>query len=116
MTRFGKVWGSTRDILKTPLCHIAQIEIEPFSVCSWHKHERKHNLFYVLQGELIIEVKKIAYRLTDTTILRPYEATTVAPGEVHRFRTGDLDCMALEIYFLEPLDADIIRQGVGRKL
>lgn len=90
--------------------------INPNCVCSMHKHEFKWNMFYVIKGELAIEVQKNDYDLLDITILGPNEWTSVQPNEFHRFRSLDKPVEALEIYYLEPLTKDIVRQNVGGAL
>ncbi len=109
----GKVWGQTEELLVTPLIEIHRIHIKPGMVCSMHKHEYKWNLFYVVSGELAIDVEKLNYDLTDTTLLTAGEWTSVRPNEYHRFRSLDTDVEALEVYYLEPLTADIVRKNVG---
>ena len=109
----GKVWGDTRSILQTPFIEIHEIAIEPNSHCSMHAHAHKWNLFYVLEGQMTIEVEKSDYDLTDKTVLGEGESTTVKPGEYHRFVTQDDYCRALEIYYLSPISEDIIRRDVG---
>ena len=111
----GKVWGQTIELLKTPLIEVHHILIDPNRVCSMHKHEFKWNMFYVIKGELAIEVEKNDYDLLDTTILKPGEWTSVKPNEFHRFRSIT-SVEALEIYYLEPLTADIVRKNVGGRL
>lgn len=108
----GKVWGQTIELLKTPLIEVHHILVNAGCVCSMHKHEFKWNMFYVISGELAIEVRKNDYDLVDTTILRAGEWTSVRPNEFHRFRSLDA-VEALEIYYLEPLAPDIIRENVG---
>jgi mannose-6-phosphate isomerase-like protein (cupin superfamily) len=108
----GKIWGKTEELLVTPLIEVHRIHINGGFVCSMHKHEFKWNMFYVIRGELAIEVEKNDYELVDTTILGPGEWTSVRPNEYHRFRSIT-DVEALEIYYLEPLAADIVRKNVG---
>ena len=109
----GKVWGDTTNLITTPLIEVHKINIDPGFVCSMHKHEHKWNMFYVLEGTLAIEVQKGDYDLTDTTTLKKGEWTSVKPGEFHRFKSLDEPVEALEIYYLSPLTADIVRQNVG---
>ncbi len=108
----GKVWGQTIELLKTPLIEVHHILINKNCVCSMHKHEFKWNMFYVVSGQLVIEVEKNDYDLLDMTEIGPGEWTSVKPNEFHRFRSIT-DVEALEIYYLEPLTADIVRKNVG---
>ena len=111
----GKVWGQTQELLNTPLIEVHHILINEGFVCSMHKHEFKWNMFYVIKGELAIEVQKNDYDLLDVTPLSAGEWCSVKPNEFHRFRSIT-DVEALEIYYLEPLTADIVRQNVGGAL
>lgn len=111
--KLGKVWGETECLLSLPHIEIHRLSIRPYSRCSMHMHEHKWNLFFVLAGELDIEVEKQGYALTDTTHLRVRGITTVAPGEFHRFITGDQPAECLEIYYPELLSEDIVRRDVG---
>lgn len=111
----GKVWGTTKTLLVTPFIEVHEIEINPESYCSVHKHNFKWNGFYCIEGTVDIIIKKNDYDLTDTTTLNKHEFTTVAPGEFHQFRTNNLPAKVLEIYYPEPLSEDIIRQTVGGK-
>lgn len=109
----GKIWGQTEPVLKTPILEIHKLTILPNSYCSLHKHEFKWNCFIVISGQLVIEVKKNNYDLTDKTTINAGETTTVRPGEFHRFKTTEQGCTVFEIYYLEPLSEDIVRADVG---
>ena len=109
----GKVWGTTRLLLRTPLVEIHELQILPGSRCSMHLHRHKWNAFYVLEGELHVEVEKKGYPLTDTTVLQAGDVCTVPPGEYHRFVTQRLGCKALEVYYPEQLGEDIERRDHG---
>tara|TARA_Y100000296_G_C5052874_1_gene195761 strand:- start:259 stop:615 length:357 start_codon:yes stop_codon:yes gene_type:complete len=112
-TIYGKVWGTTECLLKTPLIELHRIIVSPESHCSLHMHEKKWNGFYVTRGQLLIECHKEKYDLVDTTVLLEGDFTIVPPGEFHMFRSLELGCTALEIYYPEPLSEDIIRKTVG---
>lgn len=109
----GKIWGSTESLLVTPMIEVHRIVIKQNSFCSMHKHEFKYNMFYVIQGELYIHVKKNDYDLTDVTLLEEGQFTSVKPNEYHMFKTGHRPVIALEIYYLNSISEDIIRQTVG---
>ena len=53
------------------------------------------------------------YDLVDITTLNPSEYTTVKPGEYNWFETNQNDAEVLEIYYLEPITEDILRETVG---
>jgi mannose-6-phosphate isomerase-like protein (cupin superfamily) len=111
--KLGKVWGTTEPLLITPTVEIHRIVIEPDGYCSMHQHHFKHNCFIVTEGYLHIEVQKNDYDLLDVTDLMPGEMTTVAPREYHRFVAGPNGAEAYEIYYPEPLGADIERKDHG---
>jgi len=98
----------------TPMIEIHAISVLPKSHCSQHRHQFKWNGFYVLSGELDVLVQKNDYDLIDRTRLSAGEFTTVTPGELHWFESGDTAVEALEIYYIEPIDGhDIVRESVG---
>jgi len=115
MSKFGKVWGSTEVLLKSPLLEIHRLTIHPNSECSNHAHQFKWNAFFVMSGRLSIVVEKTDYPLTDVTELGPGEFTTVRPGEYHKFRSGSEPVQAIEIYYPETLSEDIVRKDHGSR-
>ena len=113
----GKVWGRTEALLVTPMIEVHRIYVEPDMKCSIHKHEHQWNMFYCINGAIDIHVEKNDYDLTDVTKLEGGDYTSVAPGEWHWFETSTMvirkQTEVLEIYYLEPISADIIRKTVG---
>ena len=109
----GKIWGQTELILKTSMIEVHRIMVLPDMQCSTHMHEHKWNGFYCLEGNIDIIVQKKDYDLTDITSLSHGVFTAVKPGEFHKFRTGDTYASVLEIYWLEGISEDIIRQNCG---
>lgn len=110
----GKIWGETHPVLITPLIEIHHVFGKANGFCSRHKHAHKWNGFFVIRGKLEIDIWANDYDLIDRTIVGPSQFTTVSPGEYHQFRIpADADCEFLEIYYLEPLGEDIIRDSVG---
>ena len=112
----GKVWGNTKQILKTPFVEFHRIVVNTGYRCSKHMHEHKWNAFYVESGVLEVHVFKSDYDLEDITTLRHGDFMTVRPGEYHYFvgRTP-LDCItvAFEMYYPEELSEDIVRDNAG---
>lgn len=112
--KYGKIWGETCPIIQNPVVEFHRISVKSGYRCSQHKHAHKWNGFFVEKGILEIYVKKANYELTDVTVLKEGEFTTVPPGEVHFFKCVE-DCIAFEIYYPELLSEDIQRIDVGQK-
>ena len=113
----GKVWGHTSHIFGKNNVSIHRIEIEPGGFCSKHKHEHKHNLFFLESGEIEVHVWKNDYDLVDvTTLYRNGDSTTVKPGEYHMFKsTSNGTSIVYEIYWTEINEGDIVRENHGGK-
>ena len=109
----GKVWGSTEPLLVTSMIEVHRIKINKNAFCSLHKHEYKWNMFYVIKGNLFIEVQKNDYDLVDVTPLYQGQFTSVKPNEYHRFFTKGEAVEALEVYYLNGISEDIFRKTVG---
>lgn len=110
----GKVWGKTSPIFFKNNVEMHRIEGKKGGHCSKHRHHTKYNMFFIESGKLQVEIHKDygSEVLKDITVLGPGEATTVAPGDWHRFRVLE-DCVAFEIYWVELEAADIDREDVG---
>ena len=108
----GKVWGVTELIYRNDSCEVHRIQIKKNCYCSKHQHKYKHNIFYIYDGKLKITVWKKDYDLIDETILGRGDMTDVSPNEYHMFEALE-DTEALEIYYPEPISADIIRESCG---
>jgi mannose-6-phosphate isomerase-like protein (cupin superfamily) len=111
----GKVWGETWTILQTPMVEFHRISVKRGYRCSTHKHAHKWNGFFVESGELEIHVRKKDYDLTDVTHLKVGQFCAVKPGEYHWFQCAE-DCVAFEIYWLNPITEDIQRENAGGKI
>ena len=112
MTIQGKVWGQTVPVFAGNNVEVHHIRIRAGGFCSRHRHAHKHNLFYVLSGALRIKAWKADYDLCDETTLHAGQATTVPPGEFHRFEALS-PVEALEVYWLTLDPGDIERKDVG---
>ena len=108
----GKSWGVSELIFNNDVMEVHRIAVLSGGYCSLHKHDMKWNMFYVEDGEIIIEVSKNDYDLVDKTLLKSGQKTTVKPGEYHRFRALK-DTIAYEIYYTGSLSEDIIRKDHG---
>jgi mannose-6-phosphate isomerase-like protein (cupin superfamily) len=109
-----KIWGTTEPLVVTPMFEMHRLHIKPCHRCSFHVHRFKHNAFYVLGGSLIIDHADSDFEPhAEPTLILPDQVFVVPPGLHHQFRTGVAPCIALEMYFTEPLSEDIIRRNVG---
>lgn len=108
-----KVWGTTTPLIVSPMFEMHRLAIKPWHVCSIHKHQFKHNAFFVNQGTLYIDVWVDHTGKAEHTKLEAGAHFTVRPGVRHRFRTGSVACDALEMYYTEPLSEDIQRENEG---
>ena len=102
-----KAWGTCYHIFKNSNVNVDLLRIEPGGYCSLHKHQAKHNLFYVLKGILDIEldlhddIRKICLNQENPRFI-------IAPGIHHRFTSYE-GCRCIEISFVKINDNDIIR-------
>jgi mannose-6-phosphate isomerase-like protein (cupin superfamily) len=108
----GKVWGFTSPLFAKNNVAINYIELDKGGFCSKHKHIKKYNMFFVISGKLKVEIWK-DYGLVDTTTLIKNTSTIVKPGEFHKFSVLEKNTKALEIYWTELQEDDIIRENVG---
>jgi len=99
-----------------------RLTITPHMRCSFHVHRFKHNAFYVIAGELWLDMadqdlcfspNRSKDGFDGTVCIKAGGHMTLNPGVHHQFRTGELPCSALECYYCEPLSEDIIRRNVG---
>src|SRR5208282_5565885 len=111
-----KIWGVTEPLVVTPLFEMHRLTIKPGYRCSLHVHRFKWNAFFVIFGELLIDL--VSGDVGSAVVVEKLGVgghTTIAPGVYHQFRTdpdGPLTS-ALEMYYTESLNEDIIRRNVG---
>lgn len=110
-----KIWGTTEDLLTTPLCSVHRLAILPGGYCSWHHHNAKANVFTVARGALTVEVWDEGMEEALALELQPGDIYSVRAGVKHRFvnYSGSEECLALEFYYPEELSEDIVREDVG---
>lgn len=103
----GKVWGSTANLYLSQEVEVALIRIKKGGFCSWHSHKNKFNRFTVISGSLEIVIDK--GHCFDKIVLTENMSTDVKPGDIHQFRCHE-DCIAMEIYWNNPLSAGDINR------
>jgi len=106
MERELKLWGERWILRKSSNNALSYLVVKEGHRCSWHHHEQKFNLFFVLSGKLEI--------LTEdgSVILGPGETYTVSPGVWHEFRAHE-NSTCIEDMFVEYHEGDIIRKNQG---
>jgi len=107
----GKIWGETNLVFSNNNVQINQIHIKKGGRCSKHMHNHKNNIFFIQSGELLIE-QWTKEGLVDSTILKTEDKMEISSQVFHRF-TALADTMALEIYYQDIEDDDIIREDTG---
>ena len=108
----GKGWGETRPLFCKNNVEIHRIEAKKGGFCSKHKHEFKYNAFFVEKGSLKITTWKHDYDLGDEPEVTDGQITTCKPNEYHMFEAIE-DTTALEIYWVELNEKDIVRENCG---
>ena len=74
-------WGDGCDgwfLVRTPELHAIEERMPPGTAETPHHHERARQFFFVLEGELTLEVESEPVRL------QVGEGVEIAPGEVHQ--------------------------------
>lgn len=110
MERTRKTWGEKANIFRNDMCEVSVLYLEPEQRCSWHYHQTKFNLFYVLKGELIIELED------GKSQVLPGQIFTTSPGEKHEFQTRNLKTIVIEVMYVQYDSEDITRLQVGGPL
>lgn len=107
MERSHKSWGEKWNIFRNDTCEVSILELNPNRRCSWHKHQAKYNLFFVMEGEIFIKtnegIAKVGEKQTFTT----------RPGEWHEFQTGVLPAVVMETMYVQYESEDIERETIG---
>ena len=107
----GKIWGETNLVFSNNNVQINQIHVKKGGRCSKHMHNHKNNIFFIQSGELLIE-QWTKEGFVDSTILKTEDKMEISSQVFHRF-TALADTMALEIYYQDIENDDIIREDIG---
>ena len=110
MERTLKTWGEKANIFQNDLCEVSVLELVPNQRCSWHTHQTKWNLFYVVEGQLFIK--------TDWGVAQvdKGQVFTTRPGEIHEFQTADQPCKVIEVMYVQYDSEDINREILGGEI
>lgn len=109
MERTRKVWGQRWLIHKDSTHATSYLELDKGTRCSWHRHQAKYNLFFVMAGRVGIKTEH------GETILEAGQTFIVEPGLWHEFRVYENSKMIEEMYVAYD-EGDIERQRLGSKL
>lgn len=115
MEQIKKEWGLDKRILWQTGFDLHVIYIKEGGKCSRHKHLRKYNYFFVIEGELLLiywyydrqerkEVKKEIILSAESENQSYY----ISPGKYHQF-LAKTNVVALEVYYNMVKQDDIIR-------
>jgi len=110
---WAKIWGENKEIFVNDTCSINVLDILKSTVCSRHSHKSKYNLFYVLEGEVEIDIFYNDYQPHVIKLL-PGASFLVEPNLIHRFR-GIEQSKVIEVMFVKYSAEDIVRLDVGHK-
>ena len=99
-----KAWGEEHWIVNKDYCG-KKLVLKKGHRCSLHFHKVKDEVFYVIQGRVLLELGK------ETVVLEPGDHRHVPPGTVHRF-SGLTDAEIIE-FSTHHDDADSHRIEIG---
>lgn len=111
MERTRKTWGEKWNIFRNDLCEVSVLCLRPNQRCSWHRHQTKRNLFFVLDGEMWVKLDDGVS--VGRSKLERHQIFTTRPGEWHEFQTGEGKALVIEIMYVKYDPADIERGKLG---
>lgn len=114
-----KAWG-----VSTTICAVSSFEVQRINVmaggyCSRHKHLKRHNLFYVEYGKLVLHIFESNTDNCVKVLIDTGEQYLVGPGVEHMFENPEVtSVIAYEIYWDENINGlvlseDIVRFSIG---
>jgi len=80
----SKAWGLVRHIFDGPVS-VSLLRTEANGYCSWHYHEHRWNMFYVVSGTIIVIVDDNNDGKIQRHILRAGDSYKVGPSVRHMF-------------------------------
>lgn len=105
--RIYKTWGQRHRLFENDLCEVCYLDLEPYQRCSYHFHNAKSNLFFVVTGELTVKTE------WGTVVLGPNETFTVHPQDKHEFQTSMAPTRVVEVAYVKLDPQDIYRGLLG---
>lgn len=110
MSKQGKIWGETSEIFNNGIVSVNHLKIRKGGFCSEHRHLRKSNLFFIISGNLRLDIWRNGAK--DSTVIWAGETSRIEEGVYHLFEAlTDVEC--LEIYESTLSPDDIERRTTG---
>lgn len=113
MERTHKTWGDRWNIWRNDTAEVSVLDLKANRRCSWHRHQAKYNLFFVLEGMLFIKTEDGEDGLAK---VKPGQVFTTRPGEYHEFQTHQLPAKIIEVMYVKYEPGDIEREKLGGPL
>ncbi len=110
MERTYKTWGEKWNFFQNDLCEVSYLDLRSNQRCSWHRHQEKYNLFFVLTGILYLKTE------WGVAEVQQGEIFTTRPGEWHEFQTHEKGCTLIEVMYVVYNSEDIERKTLGGPL
>ena len=104
-----KTWGQELWYVNTELYCSKLLEVKEGHCCSLHYHINKDEVFYVLEGNITLELEN------DIICLAKGQSRRIFPGQVHRFTSNTKLSKILETSTHHE-DSDSHRLEVGGKI
>jgi len=108
----NKVWGTTSKIHDNNLSKTSVLEIKRGGTCSWHYHEHRYNVFYVVSGKIVVRWCPSKHGEKHELYLLPGNSLIIAPGESHEFMAM-VDSIVVEVDYADNRPGDIVRLRAG---
>ena len=105
--RIHKTWGQRHRIYENDICEVCYLDLDSDQRCSYHFHNSKANLFFVITGELTVKSE------FGDVVLGPNEIFTVFPDDKHEFQTGKAPTRVIEVAYVKLDPNDIYRDNLG---
>ncbi len=102
------LWGDHCDgwhLVRTPALNIIEEKMPPGTCEMRHSHVRARQFFYVLEGELTMEVEREEF------VLRVGEGIEVAPGKAHQAMNRSAESTRFLVTSQPPSHGDRVEQA-----
>jgi len=113
MTVIDKPWGTEEILESNDKYVVKRIYMEIGKKCSLQYHERKKETIFVLVGSLEVDIGESVNNLK-TIIVNTADGLTLDPGDIHRMKAVEEDCIYLEMSTPELDDVIRLEDDYGR--